>query len=151
LVLEESMKFNDGSRISPADAAFIEGREQVLRAVAAAYGIPHQLVNTASENLGAAARLVESTLAPYVELIQGALNAQLTDELWGSQAVFGRVRIELVQPTSLTDRDAITTLSEAVKSGWLSPNEARSVVALPTIDGGDRLSPAPSVPQLPAA
>ncbi|MGH2807538.1 MAG: phage portal protein, partial [Actinomycetota bacterium] len=143
LIIEDGMKWHDGSRITPADAAFIEGREQVLRAVAAAYGIPHQLVNTASENLGAAARLVEATLAPYVELIDGALNAQL-DELWGSQAVNGRIRIELVQPGSLTDREVVSTLSEAVKAGWLAPDEARSVVDLPTIPGGDRLAPQPT-------
>ncbi len=135
-VLEDGMKWVSADRISPKDAAFVEGRDQVLRAVAASLGVPHQLIGAESENLSAAARLIESTLAPYAALLEGAFDAQLLPRFHPDDR---NVFTKLLRPMPVSDTQAVESLSTAVKAGWLTPNEARGAVGLPGHEAGDGL------------
>ena len=138
-ILEDGMKFNAAERISPRDAAFVEGRDQVLRAVAAALGVPHQLIGAESENLSAAARLVEQTLAPYAGLLEGSFDAQLVPKFYADNATGGRIFCKLLRPITVTDAGAVETLTTGVRGGWITPNEARGALGMPPQPGGDTL------------
>lgn len=134
-IVPKQLTYNEGKRLSPADAQFVEGRTQVLRLAAAALGIPPQLVGAETENFPGATRAIEECLAPYAKLVEAELNAKLAPRIYDDPAV----EIKLVPPAPLTDRDIGQTLDAAVKAGRMTPNEARKVVGLPDHPDGDGL------------
>jgi HK97 family phage portal protein len=137
------------SAFSPKEAEFAEARNLTLRMVAGAYGLPPQLVGAEGRNIRTGWREIETALAPWANLIESAVNAQLVPRLYGEQAVNGRIRVRFESPAPITDNEIGLTLDSAVKSGRLTPDEARAVTGLPPADGGDKLYPPPGA--VPAA
>jgi len=141
LMLEPGHTWKDSS-FSPEEAQFAEARNLTLRAVAGCYGLPAQLVNAEGRNLRTGWREVEQALGPWANLIESAVNSQLVPRLYPGQAP-GRIRVRFESPAPLTDNEIGQTLDSAVKSGRITPDEARAVTGLPPIAGGDRLYPQP--------
>jgi HK97 family phage portal protein len=141
-VLDEGMTFSDAT-ISPKDAEYTEARKLTLAIVCAVYGMPLQLMSGDNRNLDAAQRgLLTNSLAPWLALLEEATTRDLVEDIHGERASFGRIYAEHVLEEKT--RGAFAQQSEVLQratggAAWLTPNDVRTLLNLPPVDGGDQL------------
>lgn len=140
-ILEDGMKFNPAA-FSPRESEYVEARRLTLAFVASVYNVPIQLLGGTDRNVDAAQRgLLTNTLAPWLSWIEETANRSLVPAVHGEQAVYGRIFCEhvLEEKSRGSFRQQAEILEKAVGGPWLSPNEARALINLPRIEGGDTL------------
>jgi hypothetical protein len=139
MLLEGGLDWKEMS-ISPKDMDFIESKNSAAREIALAFGVPPQLLgingdNTYSNMQEARLALWEETLIPLLDKIADGLTN------WLSYWFDDEIIIDF-------DRDAISILTERRQKLWMtltdikfmSVNEKRAIVGLPSVEGGDKIS-----------
>jgi len=122
--------------------------------ICAAIGIDPQALGLPSEratynNVEQARKAAyENMLMPY----QAAIASQLTRQLLKTKDIIGslpddRFGWDYSEVACLQESvdEKFKRLSEAVRTGWLTPNDCREQVGIEPIEGGDELRPAPGM------
>jgi len=138
-VLGESVDYKDFGR-SLEDIVFDDTLERVARHICVAYGVPAYLLGlkdgaTFTNMQEAREYFYDSTVTPYVELIQSHLESWLNTMTRRTER-----QIDLVPQYHL-----VPVLAERARKRWesldkatfMSVNEKRAIAGLPPIDGGD--------------
>jgi hypothetical protein len=141
-IFEDGMEFQDfSSRVSPADAKDIEGRQLTDAEVASAFHIPPELVGARAGNFSniAAFRqmLFGPTLGPILEQFQQAFNAEIVPALDVTPGTYAVLDREAAMNGSFLEQAQY--LQTAVGSPYMTRAEARSRLDLPLIAGTDEL------------
>lgn len=134
VVFEEGMKpINLG--MSATDAQMLESRRWTLERVAAAYGVPAGMVGL-SENIAEAhSEFLSDTLPPYCEDFTKMLNQRLLVRAYNWTE--GCFEFNLDEKNMGDDR--LKTLVSASGRPVLLTDEARAMLNLPPVEGGDEL------------
>ena len=143
-VLEDGMTFSP-SGVSPKDAQYVESRRLTREEVAVAYHVSPAMVGMAEAMNFSSMRelhqmLYQDTLAPYLTQIAQDLENQLLEDVDPS-ASDGSSYIEFNLSEKLRGsfEDQSRSLQSAVGAPWMTRNEARGILNLSDIDGGDEL------------
>ncbi|BER92696.1 phage portal protein [Atrimonas thermophila] len=129
---------------SPAEMEWLEGIKLTAREIAIAFGIPPQMLgdresSTYSNYQEARKAFYTETVLPLLDWLRGEFNAFLPAKFSNSEGLFldyDRDDIEALQE----DRGELwKNVIEAVKSGILSPNEARELLGYEPKEGADAL------------
>lgn len=136
-VLGDGLKFEQ-LRVSPVDAQLNEQSESTARMVCSAYHVPPFKIGIGSIPQGQKVEdlnqiYYSDCLQKLIEAIESLLDFGLGLEY--SARTYG-TEFDL---TDLLKMDGVSLgkmLSDAVKGGWMSPNEARKIYNLPPVDGG---------------
>lgn len=140
-ILEDGMEYQQLA-LDPAKAQYIEARKLTREEVAAAYHIPLPMVGildhaTFSNIEEQHKQLYQDTLGPWLVSIAEDIGLQLIPDLPDSDGVY--VEFNLAEKLRGSFEEQATQLQTAVGAPWLTRNEARARMNLPTIDGGDDL------------
>jgi phage portal protein BeeE len=102
------------------------------------FGILPTLVGVSTENVRASGELTATVLRPWLETIESQLDEALVADVYGQQSVYGRIRLALSLPIDvLESADALTKITG--QAAVLTANEARELIGLPPVEGGDDL------------
>lgn len=139
-ILEEGMNVADSRPPSARDSEFLEGRRFVFEAVCSAYGVPAAvLAGTSSDrNAGEGRRnLIQDAIAPLASLIEDGINSQLVPQVFGGQAVNGRIfcefSIEAKLRGSFREQAQVFQMATGGEP-WLLPAEVREMLNLPPME-----------------
>lgn len=143
-ILEDGMKFVPAS-IKPNEAQYIESRKLTREECANAYHIPPPMVGilehaTFSNIEQQHKMLYQDTLGPWLSDIEQEFRLQLLPDFEsGTRArkIYQEFNIQEKLDGSFTEQSE--SLSTAVGSPWMTPNEGRARMNLPALDGGDDL------------
>jgi len=137
--------------LTPAEMHWLEGLKLSAREIAIAFGVPPELIGdnankTYSNYKEARQAFYTETVLPLMDSIKGELNNWLIPK-FGDKRIYidyDRDEIEALQE----DREAVWARAlEAVKTGILTPNEARVMLGYDEVEGGDMLMmPANMIP-----
>jgi HK97 family phage portal protein len=94
----------------------------------------------------------ELTVIPNWRMDQARLNHSLKPDFTSDDEVQIGYDLKLVRALQEDRTQMFTRLDNAVRTGWVMPNEARREVGLPPMEGGDepKPQPLPGLPQPPA-
>jgi HK97 family phage portal protein len=138
-ILEEGMSFKSSS-FSARDSQYLETFQLTREVVATAYGIPIGLLGLGSFTYASLSeqhrQLYADCLAPWLVLIQEELEQQLLPEFVTS-GVYLEFNIDAKLQGSLLERAQI--FQATVGAPYVTRNEARAKLNLPSIEGGDEL------------
>lgn len=138
-VLEEGMVAKPLQTFSPRDAQYYESTQLAREIVASAYGVPAGLLmgNANYSSLTEQHRqLYMDCLAPYLTIIQEELESQLLPE-FNEPNVYLEFQLQDKLKGSFEEQAAV--LQASVGAPYLTRNEARARLNLPSIEGGDEL------------
>lgn len=140
-ILEDGMEYEQLA-LDPAKAQYIEARKLTREEVAAAYHIPLPMVGildhaTFSNIREQHQQLYQDTLGPWLQMIQEDIGLQLIPDLADSKGVY--VEFNMEEKLRGSFEQQAQQLQTAVGAPWLTRNEARSRMNLPSIGGGDDL------------
>lgn len=124
------------------DAQWLESRQFSVQEVARIFGVPPHLVGDASGSTSWGSGLASQnltfgqfTLRPWIERIENAHNRLLSQD--GLVDVFWKLNLDALLRASLDDR--YSSYAMGIRSGFLTPNEARAWEELPPVEGGDEV------------
>jgi len=129
--------------LTPAEMHWLEGLKLSAREIAIAFGVPPELIGdnankTYSNYKEARQAFYTETVLPLMDSIKGELNNWLIPK-FGDKRIYidyDRDEIEALQE----DREAVWARAlEAVKTGVITPNEARVMLGYDEVEGGDML------------
>jgi HK97 family phage portal protein len=129
---------------SAEDMQLVETRRFLVQEICRFTGVPPFLVFEASQTTTLGSSLeqmmlafLEQTISPMASAIEAAFETQLMTR----EERAGGYRMELVsEPGRFTDSKTLAEgLSVSVQGGIRKPNEARAVLGLPPVEGGDEL------------
>lgn len=137
-ILEDGMKFVPGG-ITPAQAQYLETRKLTREEVAAAYHIPLPMVgildHATFSNIEEQHRnLYQDTLGPWLSMIEQDIALQLVPEFDTSGRVY--VEFNLAEKLRGTFEEQARSLQASVGRPWMTADEARARMNLPSM-GGD--------------
>jgi HK97 family phage portal protein len=139
-ILEEGMTFKPSS-FSARDSQYLETFQLTREVVATAYGIPIGLLGLGSFTYASLSeqhrQLYADCLAPWLVLIQEELEQQLLPEFGLAAGVYLEFNIDAKLQGSLLERAQI--FQATVGAPYVTRNEARAKLNLPSIEGGDEL------------
>ena len=122
--------------MSPRDAQMIEIRQWAIERVASLYGVPLGMVGLDADVTAARQEFLTDCLPPYCEAFTKMLNHRILVGVYGwTQGCF---EFNLDEKSVNAD-DRIKTLVSATGRAVMLTDEARSVLNLPPVDGGDEL------------
>lgn len=134
IVLEEGMEpITFG--ISPRDAQMFEVRRWAIERVAGAYGLPLGMVGLADNLEAAQAQFYADTLPPYCEDMTRMLDLRVCVRAFGEEDL----RFEFNLDEKHMGDDRLKSLVSATGRPVMVTNEARALVNLPPVYGGDDL------------
>lgn len=122
----------------PVDKSVVEVANAIdwtTRQVASAFGLPVEVLgveNEHSNNQQSMLNYLQSTLTYYFRCITSELDAKLATGNY--HFTFDTSKLFTADPTTM-----YSMYEDAIKNGLLTPNEARSKLGLPAVDGGDKL------------
>jgi HK97 family phage portal protein len=126
-----------------ADASFIEGKKINREVILGTLGIPPMLAGILEFSSYSNALLQERvmwmyTVKPLLRVIANAWTVQFVQQFWDDPAV---LQFDLRGVEALREDELKTTrtVSLAVRSGFMTPNEARARIGLEEIEGADEL------------
>ena len=126
--------------LSPRDMDFISLKHMSATDIALCFGVPSQLVGvpdaqTYANVAEARLALYEETIIPHCRLIESDLNEWLMP-MYGENI---RFEYDLQNIPALAERQRKTyeNVTSAVREGIMTRNEAREIIGLSPIDGGD--------------
>ena len=137
----------DGMEIKPFSTSFKESEwaqsvKLSRESVAAAYSVNPSLIWHSETQTYASARdnaraLYAECLGPTIQMIQQRINAFLLPMIEAAPETYVEFDLEEKLKGSFEERASI--LQSAVGAPWLTRNEARASMNLPSIEGGDEL------------
>jgi len=140
-ILEDGMTLKEVNAFRPRDTMDLEGRKLTDIEVASAYFIAPELVGAREgtfANIKAFKEMLYGpNLGPYYDAWQQALNATLVPLIEPNRDVYIEAAIEAKMRGSFEEQ--IDYLSTAVGAPIMTRNEARPMLNLPQVDGGDDL------------
>jgi HK97 family phage portal protein len=140
-ILEDGMTAKELNAFRPRDTLDLEGRRLTDIEVAAAYYIAPELVGAREgtfANIKAFKEMLYGpNLGPYFDAWVQQLNMTLVPLIAGSRSLYIEANIEAKLRGSFSEQ--IDYLSTAVGAPIMSRNEARPMLNLSRIDGGDEL------------
>lgn len=125
------------------DSSFIEGKNLNREIILGTLGIPPMLAGVLKFSSYANALLQERvmwmyTVKPLLRIIQNAWTLQFIQRFWDDDAVL-QFDLRGVQALREDELKTMRTWSIGVRSGFVTPNEARVKMGLEEIDGGAEL------------
>jgi HK97 family phage portal protein len=137
-VLEDGMTWKPGT-FSPREAEYISGRKLTREECARAYHIPLPLVgildNATFSNIKEQHKhLYQDCLGPWMRMIEEDLEMQLLPEFADVDGVYLEFNIQEKLAGSFDEQ--ITSFQSAVGRPWMTPDEARARLNMPSL-GGD--------------
>ena len=128
--------------LSPKDMDFINLKHMSATDIALCFGVPSQLVGvpdaqTYSNVAEARLALYEETIIPHLRLIQSDLNEWLIP-MFGENLRF-EYMVESIPALSERKRKTFENVTSAVREGIMTRNEAREVLGLSPVSGGDEI------------
>lgn len=140
-ILEDGMTFTAASQTAE-QLQYVQARKLTREEVAAAYHVPPPMVGildqaTFSNITEQHKMLYQDTLGPWLTMIAEELALQLLPEFDTSGAVY--VEFNLAEKLRGSFEEQAQQLQTSVGAPWLSRNEARARMNLPSVDGGDDL------------
>lgn len=128
--------------LSPKDMDFINLKHGSATDIALCFGVPSQLVGvpdaqTYANVAEARLALYEETIIPHLRLIQSDLNEWLVP-MFGEQLEF-EYDIQAIPALAERQRKTYENITSAVREGIMTRNEAREIIGLSPIDGGDEI------------
>lgn len=137
-VLEDGMSWKAGT-FSPREAEYISGRKLTREECARAYHIPLPMVGildhaTFSNIKEQHKNLYQDSLGPWLSMIEGDIELQLLPEFGDTSGVY--CKFNIAEKLQGSFEEQVTSLQSAVGRPWMTPNEARARMNLPSL-GGD--------------
>jgi len=137
-ILEEGMTWKPGS-FNPQESEYLEGRKLTREECARAYHIPPPMVGildhaTFSNIKEQHKNLYQDSLGPWLAMIEQDIELQLLPELGDTQGVY--CEFNIAEKLAGAFEDQVTALQSAVGRPWMTANEARARMNLPSL-GGD--------------
>ena len=128
--------------LSPKDMDFINLKHMSATDIALCFGVPSQLVGvpdsqTYSNIAEARLALYEETIIPHLKLIQSDLNEWLVPMF--SEELEFCYDIDGIPALAERKRKTYENITSAVNTGIMTRNEAREIIGLSPITGGDEL------------
>ena len=128
--------------LSPKDMDFINLKHMSATDIALCFGVPNQLVGvpdsqTYSNVAEARLALYEETIIPHLKLIQSDLNEWLVPMF--SEGLEFCYDLEGIPALAERKRKTYENITSAVNSGIMTRNEAREVIGLSPVEGGDEI------------
>lgn len=137
----------DGMEIKPFSTSFKESEwsQSVIlsrEAVAAAYGVNPSLIwhsntQTYASSKDNARALYAECLGPTIQMLQQRINAFLLPMIGAEPGTY--VEFDMSEKLKGSFEERASILQSAVGAPWLTRNEARADMNLPSIEGGDEL------------
>tara|TARA_A100001391_G_scaffold196867_1_gene176165 strand:+ start:594 stop:2696 length:2103 start_codon:yes stop_codon:yes gene_type:complete len=126
--------------LSPKDMDFINLKHMSATDIALCFGVPSQLVGvpdgqTYSNVAEARLALYEETIIPHLKLIQSDLNEWLVP-MFSDNLEFC-YDLDAIPALAERKRKTYENITQAVNAGIMTRNEAREVIGLSPVDGGD--------------
>jgi hypothetical protein len=140
-VLEEGMKFN-AATATAEQSQYVESRKLTLTEVASAYQVPPPMVGLLDNANYSNTRefrqmLYQDTLGPWWELLSSEFERQILVDFDDLADCYIEFNVASKLQGAFDDQAQI--LSRSVGAPWMSRNEARARLNLPSIDGADEL------------
>lgn len=138
-VLEEGMSWN-GTAFSPRESEVIESRKLTYEEVCRVYGIPFALIGSLAESKANVEsfhrQLYQDVLAPWLRFLQSEIELQLLPDFEKSEVERRRIYVEfnLMAKLAGSFEEQGRTLVTAVGVPYMTANEARARLNLPSID-----------------
>jgi HK97 family phage portal protein len=128
--------------LSPKDMDFINLKHMSATDIALCFGVPSQLVGvpdsqTYSNIAEARLALYEETIIPHLKLIQSDLNEWLVPMF--SEELEFCYDIDGIPALAERKRKTYENITNAVNTGIMTRNEAREIIGLSPVTGGDDL------------
>ena len=128
--------------LSPKDMDFINLKHMSATDIALCFGVPNQLVGvpdsqTYSNVAEARLALYEETIIPHSKLIQSDLNEWLVPMF--SEELEFCYDFEAIPALAERKRKTYENITSAVNTGIMTRNEAREVIGLSPVEGGDEI------------
>lgn len=143
LILEEGMEWQSDS-FDPKSLAYQGGKKLTLETVCQAFHVPISMLMPQSSDWGVDKyheMLYADTLAPMLVEYQEDLELQLLPEFPNTAGTYLEFNLDAKMAGSFEQRH--TALLGAVGGAYMTANEARAILNLPPIDGGDELRTTP--------
>ena len=126
--------------LSPKDMDFINLKQMSATDIALCFGVPSQLVGvpdaqTYANVAEARLALYEETIIPHIKLIESDLNEWLVPQF--DERLSLTFDTESIPALAERKRKTYENIVSAVNAGIMTRNEAREVIGLNPIDGGD--------------
>ncbi len=140
-VLEEGMEWERMS-FSAQESEYMEGRKLTREECARAYHIPPPMVGildhaTFSNISEQTKMLYRDTLGPWLRMIQDDVNVQLLPDFDVDEELY--VEFNIMEKLAGSFEEQSAALQSAVGGPWMTRNEARGRMNLPSLDGADEL------------
>ena len=140
-ILEDGMDWVPAAMTAEA-AQYIDARKLTREETAAAYHIPPTLVGilehaTYSNIAEQHKQMYQDTLGPWLEEIQQEFELQLLPDFPDTAQMY--VEFNLAEKLRGSFEEQATQLQSSVGAPYMTRNEARARLNLPSIDGGDEL------------
>jgi HK97 family phage portal protein len=138
-VLEEGMRWN-GTAFSPRESEVIESRKLTYEEVCRVYGIPFALIGSMAESKSNVEsfhrQLYQDVLAPWLRFLESEIELQLLPDFEESEVRRRRIYVEfnLMAKLAGSFEEQGKTLVTAVGVPYMTANEARARLNLPSID-----------------
>ena len=142
LVLEMGAKF-DPISMSPQDIELLASRKFQIEEICRWFGVPSVLVNDTSGSTTWGSGIAELVtgfyklnLRPYLEAIENSITTHLFSDADRKEY---EVEFDFEGLLRASQKDRYDGYRTGIQSGLLTPNEARAMEWLPSIEGGDQL------------
>lgn len=136
-VLEEGMEWQQGS-FNPQESEYILGRKLTREECARSYHIPLPMVGildhaTFSNISEQHKNLYQDSLGPWLVMIEQDIELQLLPEFDDIENVY--VEFNIAEKLAGSFEDQVKAFQSAVGRPWMTPNEARARMNMPSLDG----------------
>lgn len=140
-ILEEGLEFKQVS-FNPKDSEYLDGRKLTREECARAYHIPPPLVGildhaTYSNIEQQHKSLYIDVLGTWTAMLEDDLKLQLMDDFEDSDGVYPEFNIQEKMQGDFETQ--MKSLQSATGTPWMTVNEARSIMNLPYVEGGDEM------------
>lgn len=140
-VLEEGMTWRQ-VEFTAQESEYLAGRKLTREECARAYHIPLPMVgildNATFSNIKEQHKnLYQDSLGPWLAMIEQEIELQLLPEFEDTGAVY--VEFNIQEKLQGSFEEQTQALQSAVGRPWMTANEARARMNLPSVDGGDTL------------
>lgn len=140
-ILEDGMEWTSAS-VTPEQAQYLESRKLSREEVAAAYHIPPSMLGILDHanysNIQEQHKILyQDTVGPWLTMIDQEIDLQLKPDFAGSEDLYSEFNLD--EKLRGAFEDQATQLQIAVGGPYMTRNEGRSRLNLPTVEGGDEL------------
>ncbi|HUV94561.1 MAG TPA: phage portal protein [Anaerolineae bacterium] len=136
-ILEEGMTWKQAS-FSAKDSEYLAGRKLTREECARAYHIPLPMVgildNATFSNIKEQHRnLYQDCLGPWLKMIEEDIELQLLPDMEDTAGVY--VEFNMAEKLAGSFDEQTTSLQSAIGRPWMTPNEGRARMNLPSLSG----------------